>query len=332
VNGVNNFNITTGNVLELNNPANTFKYQITPSALAADRILNLPLITGTDTLATLGLAQTFTGANTHSGLNAMLVSSSGLTVRNPANTFKYTITAAAIAADRILNLPLITSTTTIAVLGLAQTFLSPQTFSNGITFNQLTGSLSATIGSSLLSVGGSIGVYRTTNAGANITPQISLVPFGLVTAGTSGLFFETDASSNNALTFAMANGTRMIARGQIKIDNPTNTAGSEAGDLGFYTQTAGAAPALRITIGATALTLSDAVNLAFNTTTGTKIGTATTQKLSFWNATPVVQPTTAIAASTFVANTSAIANDTATFDGYTIGQIVKALRTLGILA
>ena len=37
-------------------------------------------------------------------------------------------------------------------------------------------------------------------------------------------------------------------------------------------------------------------------------------------------------ASTFVTNTSLIANDTATFDGYTIGQVVKALRNTGILA
>ena len=73
-------------------------------------------------------------------------------------------------------------------------------------------------------------------------------------------------------------------------------------------------------------------NFRFGTATGTKIATATTQKIGFWNATPIVQPTTAVAASTFVANTSLIANDTATFDGYTIGQIVKALRNTGILA
>jgi hypothetical protein len=53
---------------------------------------------------------------------------------------------------------------------------------------------------------------------------------------------------------------------------------------------------------------------------------------SFWNKTPIVQPTTAIAAATFVMNTSLIANDTATFDGYTIGQVVKALRNVGLLA
>jgi hypothetical protein len=37
-------------------------------------------------------------------------------------------------------------------------------------------------------------------------------------------------------------------------------------------------------------TLSEGSNLAVGTTTGTKIGTATTQKLGFFNATPVVQP------------------------------------------
>lgn len=44
------------------------------------------------------------------------------------------------------------------------------------------------------------------------------------------------------------------------------------------------------------------------------------------------QQPTGGAASTFVTNTSLIANDTATFDGYTIGQVVKALRNTGILA
>ena len=44
------------------------------------------------------------------------------------------------------------------------------------------------------------------------------------------------------------------------------------------------------------------------------------------------QETTAVTASTFVSNTSGILNDSATFDGYTIGQVVKALRNLGILA
>lgn len=89
---------------------------------------------------------------------------------------------------------------------------------------------------------------------------------------------------------------------------------------------------LHTTWAAWSTTLADAIDIAVWTTTGTKIGTATTQKLSLWNATPIVQPTTAIGAATFVANTSLIFDDTATFDWYTIGQIVKALRNIWILA
>jgi len=43
------------------------------------------------------------------------------------------------------------------------------------------------------------------------------------------------------------------------------------------------------------------------------------------------QETTGVAASTFTANVGVAVNDASTFDGYTLGQIVKALRNLGIL-
>ena len=45
-----------------------------------------------------------------------------------------------------------------------------------------------------------------------------------------------------------------------------------------------------VSISEGAVTFNDAVNMVFDATTGTKIATATTQKLAFWNATPVVQP------------------------------------------
>lgn len=79
-------------------------------------------------------------------------------------------------------------------------------------------------------------------------------------------------------------------------------------------------------------TWADAADLVFGTSSGTKIGTATTQKIGFWNTTPIVQPTTAIAAATFTANAGTAVNDASTFDGYTLNQIVKALRNVGLLA
>lgn len=42
---------------------------------------------------------------------------------------------------------------------------------------------------------------------------------------------------------------------------------------------------------ADSIRMTDAKNIILTTTTGTKIGTATTQKLGFWNAAPIVQPT-----------------------------------------
>lgn len=80
------------------------------------------------------------------------------------------------------------------------------------------------------------------------------------------------------------------------------------------------------------LTMSDAKNFILGSTTGNKIGTATTQKIGFWNAAPIAQPTTAVAAATFVANTGTAVNDASTFDGYTMKQVVKALRNAGLLA
>lgn len=40
------------------------------------------------------------------------------------------------------------------------------------------------------------------------------------------------------------------------------------------------------------IVMVDAVNFTFGTATGTKFGTATTEKLGFWNVTPIVQPVT----------------------------------------
>jgi hypothetical protein len=80
----------------------------------------------------------------------------------------------------------------------------------------------------------------------------------------------------------------------------------------------------RLGIGTTSpsslLHLADAGDISVGTTTGTKIGTATTQKLGFYNATPVVQPA-AVADATDEATAITQLND-----------LLAKLRTLGIIA
>ena len=132
-----------------------------------------------------------------------------------------------------------------------------------------------------------------------------------------GIDFGTTAAADVAGTGAFT-GIRIPA-----VTNPTGTIWGI--DCGSPSQFA----ALTVTGD---ITLNDAKNLSVGSTTGTVIATATSQKIGFWNAAPNVQPTTGITAATFVANTSGIVDDSATFDGYTIGQVVAALRREGLLA
>jgi hypothetical protein len=63
-----------------------------------------------------------------------------------------------------------------------------------------------------------------------------------------------------------------------------------------------------------------------------RFGATTTNKIGFWNKTPILQPTTAVAAATFVVGVGTAVTDASTFDGYTLSKVVKALRNMGILA
>lgn len=152
--------------------------------------------------------------------------------------------------------------------------------------------------------------------GADVNGAAVAQSFGSC-AGITG----TDKTGAN-MTFFAGPGTGAGAVSSLIFQTPTV--------LG--TGTTAQSLATRLTIDSAGLTVADAMNVVLNGTTGTKFGTATSQKFSVWNATPIVQPTTGVAASTFVANTSGTVNDTATWDSYTIGQVVKALRNIGLLA
>jgi len=86
------------------------------------------------------------------------------------------------------------------------------------------------------------------------------------------------------------------------------------------------------------LDISGDHDLIIGTGTGTKIGTAVTQKIGFFNATPAVQQSTVNTTTGFTEGSGGTAaKSVSTFTGdfgnraYTIGDIVKALKTLGLL-
>jgi hypothetical protein len=182
-----------------------------------------------------------------------------------------------------------------------------------------------------------------------------LNPSSVNIVGTATLVGTTarntsSASGNTQCGFYLENGT---SNGQLyKAGTGYTTLKTiAANDLGFYNAaagnisilndfasgsiilTAGGSSTAQWTIGANGdLTAADGENIIVGSTNGTKIGTAATQKIGFWNATPIVQPNNSVAAANYVAGIGSAVTTLDAFDGYTIGQVVKALRNAGILS
>jgi len=72
-------------------------------------------------------------------------------------------------------------------------------------------------------------------------------------------------------------------------------------------------------------TILDGANLALGTVTGTKLGTATSQKLGLWNVTPVIQPADAAQAAVVLGNADNEIGGLSFSGGYTQAE-VEALR------
>jgi hypothetical protein len=194
--------------------------------------------------------------------------------------------------------------------------------------------------SSTIAVGGTATFLNPSSV--NIVGTATLV--GATARNTSS------ASGNTQCGFYLENGT---SNGQLyKAGTGYTTLKTiAANDLGFYNAaagnisilndfasgsiilTAGGSSTAQWTIGANGdLTAADGENIIVGSTNGTKIGTAATQKIGFWNATPIVQPNNSVAAANFVAGIGSPVTTLDAFDGYTIGQVVKALRNAGILS
>jgi hypothetical protein len=132
-----------------------------------------------------------------------------------------------------------------------------------------------------------------------------------------------NGDSISSLRFEGSDGTGFLTAAQIaaQVDGTPGT-NDMPGRLVFSVTADGAASpteALRIS-NDRSITVSDGGNVILGTTTGTKIGTGTTQKLGFYNATPVVQPT-------------AVADATDAVDVITqLNALLTRMRNLGLIA
>lgn len=155
--------------------------------------------------------------------------------------------------------------------------------------------------------------WPSSGGGVAATQDLSLVrkaaatlQMGLDAAGVTDQMFTaanriTSDGVGANLTIAAGNG-RGGAGGSLILSTFTTASPGVAGSL-----------TSRMTIDTSGVfTFCDAANFAFNTTTGTKIGTATGQKIGFWNAPPVVQQVLA------------------TGGGATVDNVITFLQTIGL--
>ena len=196
--------------------------------------------------------------------------------------------------------------------------------------------------------------FTTTNSGEKVVIGKDLDISGATTAA-AGTFTSISASDGNITNVGdincdsisaddAATGLNVIFDGTDTGDNKITLTDNLASALDITEPTGGSYLKFtttnsgeKVVLGKD-LDISGDHDLIIGTSTGTKIGTAATQKIGFFNATPVVQQSGVDEGTGFTAGSGTAVNDVSTFTGnvgstaYRINDIVKALKQLGLLA
>jgi hypothetical protein len=283
--------------------------QVTASRILAtdanNKITGAYTTTGSGTVLALSTSPTFTtdittpAATISGNISASAWTTNGISIKQASNTYTDTSSSGTVAnayTNRFGGGTILASSATTYTNYFGSYFTIPAA-STGAT---ITNAYAAGFGGAIRIVG---------NLGSNASIMVD---------NSTGGYGALWSDATQALILRITSGD-IVQLGDLNAKNK---------GIGFVTNRS-----TRVSIAAGGgMTFADANNISFNTTTGTKIGTATTQKLAFWNATPIVQPTTAVAAATLSSLGGTALTSTDTFDGYTLLQVVKALRNIGLLA
>jgi hypothetical protein len=188
-------------------------------------------------------------------------------------------------------------------------------------------------GGGALTLTGGAGVGVSTGGAVNITGGAGLTGGAVVINGGNGFTdgYIRIGSTDGLVTLGHANTpnahldirSRVASTTALSVDNVAVSAAiADFKDNGSSVWT--------IADGG-ALTAAEGINMIFGTATGTKIGTATTQKIGFWNATPAVQPS-AYTATNVTTDRSFDANATSINElADVLGTLITDLKTIGLL-
>lgn len=206
-------------------------------------------------------------------------------------------------------------------MNLTGTVTSATAISTAYTDAKIKGSVAATLG--LITFGNGTTDTLTTSSGLSyISTLLSSELITASNAGTGGIRLRGYTSDSTHSTIYMRQATPSGTNYTLYTNGTSVTHLNAPTTLNLCT---GGTTILAIT--SSALTFSNAVNMVFNTTTGTKIGTGTKQKLSFWNATPIVQPSGATQAALAAYATGAFGLDS-NANMQAMYDLVMAMRTV----
>ena len=186
-------------------------------------------------------------------------------------------------------------------------------------------------GSNLLDLqSGGTSKFRVNNSGTIINSGGGQ----LQVAGVNGWYFSSTVYLGNNLSLSTLSGTSTVFLERDANDTLAQRRGTNAQTYRLYNTYANGGV--------------DFERLSFNwdtnvfkitseaggtgTVRGIQLGSAATEPVALFGATPVVQPTTAVGSATVAGGGGNAVNESTTFNGYTLAQVVQALQNLGILA
>lgn len=205
-----------------------------------------------------------------------------------------TLDTGAQTVDRTLTAPVLTGNRTLAVIDQAQTISGVQSFSD-------TTDVTSTTAAALKTAGGLAVLLSLWSGGRNnLFSVTSGAPFSIGNSGSNYPDFgynmvrdatgtQTYRASDKAFRIDFGNSGRLTFQYA-----PSGTAAANITWQTWMYMQDGVSPSVVFAVPATHadhVTMGAGANLILDTATGSKIGTSTTQKMGFWNATPVVKPT-----------------------------------------
>lgn len=297
--------------LKVNDSDDSHTVTLVPGNESANRNLSIPVLGGNKTLALIDLAQTFSAVQT---FTPQAVFTGGLT------------SAAAIVSTVTTGTAPFTVASTTQVANLNAASLGGATFA-----------APGAIGSGTPSTGAftTLTVSNTTSAASSLSG--SAAGAGTLLGNNTSIFIADGQDTSSSISPGIRpKDSTTIAGFRFQANNTTDARLDAATFDSSGNASAGKQLSLNLSGGLIELggptqhdfdaTFADGKNIVTNTANGSKIATSTSQKLGFWNATPIVQPAGAAQAAPAAYATGVFGLDSDA-NMHALYDLVVAIRT-----